>query len=66
MTSHQPRHSCSCCENECWPMWATLHNKPYCMNCFGIGCDTKPAECRRPLLDRITEKVADAIKQSAD
>ena len=61
MKTQPSRPHCSCCQNECWPMWATLDNKTYCYNCYGLGCPAKPAECRRPLLSRIAEKVAEAI-----
>ena len=42
-------------------MWATIDHKTYCTGCYYIGCPAKPAECRRPLLTRLAEKVAEAI-----
>ena len=66
MADQKPRPTCSCCQKECWPMWATINNQTYCKGCYYIGCPTKPAECRRPFLDRLTEKVADALKQSGN
>ena len=61
MKHASPRRFCSCCHKHCWPMWATIDHKTYCNNCAGVGGPAKPAECQRPLLTRIAEKVAEAI-----
>ena len=59
-------HRCHCCKKPCWPMWQWLGDHVYCNNCAGIGCHVEPAACQRPLLDRIADKVHDALTDNSN